>query len=153
MLKEFHESSDLVSERIADSVWEIWIASKNASSPIKAGDVTQEQYWILRLLYLDGPKRVTDIAAHIGTTASPVTISMKRLELQRLVKRVRSTKDERVVNIKLTNLGRRRFESWRQRRRKSLLHIFDTLNEREKILLVGLVTKVTISLRMSGQSE
>ncbi|MDG6998615.1 MAG: MarR family transcriptional regulator [Nitrososphaerota archaeon] len=154
MLREpIQESSDIVSERIADSVWEIWIASKNASSPIKTGEVTHEQYWILRLLYMEGPQRVKDIASHIGTTPSPVTISMKRLEHQDLVKRVRSTKDERVVTVELTKHGRKRFEAWRDVRRKSLSRLFDTLKDREKQMLLGLMSKVTDSLSTSIKEQ
>ncbi len=151
MKEQIHGSGDIVSEHIADAIWEIWIASRNVSSPIKAGEVTPEQYWILRLLYLEGPQRVKDIASHIGTTPSPVTISMKRLERQDLVKRVRSTRDERVVTVELTKHGRKQFELWRERRRKSLQSIFDILKDREKQLLVGLMSKVTASLKTNNR--
>jgi MarR family transcriptional regulator, organic hydroperoxide resistance regulator len=131
-----------VSEQIADAIWEIWIASRNASSPIKAGEVTPEQYWILRLLYFEGPQRVKDIASHIGTTPSPVTISVKRLERQNLLKRSRNEKDERVVTVELTKFGKSQFESWRERRRRSLSKLFETLNDQEKNSLLKLLSKV-----------
>jgi MarR family transcriptional regulator, organic hydroperoxide resistance regulator len=116
-----------------------------ASHPVRAGEVTQEQYWILRFLYNSGSQRVKDIASHIGTTPSPVTISVKRLERENLVKRERSTRDERVVTVHLTRQGKDRFEAWRQRRRKVLSAVFDSLNEREKNSLVSLLSKVASS--------
>lgn len=86
-----------------------------------------------------------DIAAYIGTTASPVTISVKRLERQNLVKRERNAKDERVVTVKLTKEGKERFEMWRLRRREAISVVFDPLNQKEKISLLGLLKKVSLS--------
>ena len=136
------ENHFLISERIADSIWEIWRASKNVSHPVREGEVTSEQYWILRLLYTRGPQRITDVASHIGITASPVTISVKRLERDNLVKRERSTTDERVVMVRLTKHGRDQFELWRLKRRKALSKLFDSLDEGEKNSLLALLGKV-----------
>lgn len=138
--------SVLVSEQIADSIWEIWRSSRNVSSPVSAGEVTPEQYWILRLLYLQGSQRIKDIATRIGTTPSPVTISIKRLERQNLLKRTRSNKDERVVTVELTRFGRSQFESWRERRRRSLSKMFDALSEEEKTILFKLLSKVNVAI-------
>ena len=135
-------NQSMLSEKIADSIWEIWRASRTASHPIGAGEVTPEQYWILRFLNNEGSQRIKDIAAHIGTTASPVTISVKRLERENLVKRERSTEDERVVKVYLTKHGKDQFEQWRLRRRKALSKFFDRLTETEKNVLFDLLSKV-----------
>ena len=134
-----------VSEKIADLIWEIWRVSKTASHPVWVGEVTPEQYSILRFLSANGPQRVKDIATYIGTTASPVTISVKRLERQSLVKRKRNTKDERVVIVQLTEEGKERFEMWRLRRREAISRIFESLNQKEKLSLLGLLKKVSLS--------
>jgi len=107
--------------------------------------VTPEQYSILRFLNLNGPQRVKDIAAYIGTTASPVTISVKRLERQSLVRRERNAKDERVVIVQLTREGKERFEMWRLRRREAISVVFESLNQKEKRSLLGLLQKVSLS--------
>jgi DNA-binding MarR family transcriptional regulator len=140
-----NEKEESVSERIADLIWEIWRASKTASHPVWVGEVTPEQYTILRFLNTNGPQRVKDIAAYIGTTASPVTISVKRLEKQKLVKRERNSKDERVVNVQLTGEGKERFEMWRLRRREAISVVFESLNQKEKKTLLGLLQKVLLS--------
>lgn len=141
-----HEiEQESVSEQITDLIWEIWRTSKAVSHPVRVGEVTPEQYWILRFLNTNGPQRVKDIAAYIGTTASPVTISVKRLERQNLVKRERNAKDERVVTVKLTKEGKERFEMWRLRRREAISVVFDPLNQKEKISLLGLLKKVSLS--------
>jgi len=120
---------------------------------VGAGEVTSEQYWILRLLYTSGAQRISDIASNIGITASPVTISVKRLERDNLVKRERSTVDERVVRVQLTKHGRDQFELWRLRRRKALSRIFDALDESEKISLLALLNKVIVPRSDASQQK
>jgi DNA-binding MarR family transcriptional regulator len=142
---EKNKEEDSVSEKIADLIWEIWRTSKSASHPVRVGEVTPEQYWILRFLNTNGPQRVKDIASYIGTTASPVTISVKRLERQNLVKRERSSIDERVVTVRLTEEGKERFEMWRLRRREAISIVFESLNPKEKSTLLGLLQKVSLS--------
>ena len=139
------EQEDSVSEKIADYIWEIWRVSKTASHPVRVGEVTPEQYWILRFLYNSGSQRVKDIAAYIGTTPSPVTISVKRLERQNLLRRERNSTDERVVTVHLTKQGKERFEIWRLRRVKAISGVFDSLNSTEKKALLGLLQKVALS--------
>jgi len=146
---EFAKDS-VVSEKIADSIWEIWKVARNVSHPIGRGEVTPEQYWTLRFLYNEGPQRVKDIASHIGTTASPVTISVKRLERENLVKRERSTSDERVVKVQLTKHGKEQFETWRLRRIKAISKLFDSLDDGEKRSLLQLLEKV-ISVQKGAQ--
>jgi len=143
-LENMREEESL-SEKIADLIWEIWRTSKIASHPVWVGEVTPEQYSILRFLTANGPQRVKDIATYIGTTASPVTISVKRLERQNLVKRERNTKDERVVTVQLTEEGKERFELWRLRRREAISVVFESLNQKEKKALLGLLQKVSLS--------
>jgi len=142
---EHEREEESVSEKIADLIWEIWRTSKSASHPVRVGEVTPEQYWILRFLNSNGPQRIKDIASYIGTTASPVTISVKRLERQNLVKRERSSKDERVVTVQMTAEGRERFEMWRLRRREAISVVFESLNAKEKTALLGLLQKVSLS--------
>src|SRR4029077_17410780 len=126
-------------------IWEIWRTSRAASHPVRVGEVTPEQYWILRFLNFNGPQRVKDIASYIGTTASPVTISVKRLERKGLVKRERNSKDERVVTVQLTQEGKERFEMWRLRRREATSGVFESLTQKEKSALLILLQKVSLS--------
>ena len=142
----------VLSERIADCIWEIWRVSKAASHPVRVGEVTPEQFWILRLLDSSGPQRIKDIAADLGTTPSPVTISVKRLERDGLLRRERGTEDERVVTVSLTKKGKNQFEVWRQRRRRTLSTIFDCLTEEEKESLERLLQKVARG-RYSTEAE
>jgi MarR family 2-MHQ and catechol resistance regulon transcriptional repressor len=146
-LTDLGEENGVITDKIADSILEIWRNFRTFSSPIKAGQITLEQSWILRFLYNSGPKQIKDIASQIGTTSSPVTISVKRMERQNLVRRERGTKDERIVTVSLTKHGKDVFESWRRERRKALSNFFEILDEGEKNRLLSLLQKVLTSKR------
>jgi DNA-binding MarR family transcriptional regulator len=134
----------ILNESIANSVREISRLGRviTNSQKKKSERVGIEQYWILRLLYESGPKRIKDIAQEIGITSSPVTISVKRLALSKLVTRERGKRDERVVTVDLTDEGRKFFESWRQERSQALSSLFNILDEQERQQLYSLLQKV-----------
>jgi MarR family transcriptional regulator, 2-MHQ and catechol-resistance regulon repressor len=113
---------------------------------VKSEKITIEQYWVMRLLYERGVMRVKDIADRIGTTSSPVTISVKRLEARGFVKRKRSSDDERVVSVSLTTHGREVFELWRKKRQRLLSEYFDALDMKEKRTLLALLDKISRSI-------
>jgi MarR family transcriptional regulator, organic hydroperoxide resistance regulator len=149
MLADARQQGPLT-ERIVDAVWEIWRTSKVMYNPLRQAGMTPEKFWILRTLYTSGDRRIKDIAAQIGTTSSPVTISVKRLESEGLVKRERGTEDERIVTVRLTGKGVSVFESLREGRRKAIASLFNLLDEREKSQLFSLLEKVLAS---STQTE
>ena len=134
-----------MSARLGADIREIWKLTSAMVGRPAAEEVTIDQYWILRFLYDSGPKSVKDIAARVGISHSPATISVKRLEGRRLVKRVRGHEDERVVNVSLTERGRRLFEGWRKSRRTELNSLFDSLSGQEKERLLELLDKVLLS--------
>ena len=140
----------LLTERIATDVRDIWRAAKAMSNPSQTTKITIEQYWVLRTLNDGGPMRIKDLASQIGVaSSSPITISVKRLEQRKLVRRERGKDDERVVTVTLTDRGRGVYESWRNERRKALSSLFESLSEREKETLLRLLDKVAISLARS----
>lgn len=133
------------SARLGADIREIWrITSGMVGEPEDEG-VTIDQYWILRFLYDAGPKPIKDIAAEVGVSHSPATISVKRLEGRHLVRRVRGHEDERIVTVSLTERGRKLFEGWRKGRRKELRSLFDSLDGQEKGRLLELLDKVLLS--------
>jgi MarR family transcriptional regulator, organic hydroperoxide resistance regulator len=100
---------------------------------------------MLHFLYDSGPQSVKYIAAHAGTTSSPVTISMKRLERANLVKKIRGKSDERIVTVHLTEQGKKVFEARREERIKILSQLFNSLDLKEKYQLNALLEKVLLS--------
>ena len=132
----------MLSERIAASIHEIWRNTRIMEPFVKSEKLTIEQYWVMRILYENGAVRIKDIAGRIGTTSSPVTISVKRLEARGFVRRKRNTNDERVVACSLTTRGREVFEMWRRKRQNLLSEYFEALDMKEKRALLTLLEKV-----------
>ena len=133
------------SARLGADIREIWRLTSTMVGKLAAEGVTIDQYWILRFLYDSGPRSIKEIAAEVGISHSPATISVKRLEGRRLVKRARGHEDERVVTVNLTERGRKLFEGWRVRRRNELNALFDPLSAREKEQLLELLDKVLLT--------
>ena len=133
------------SARLGADIREIWKLTSAMVGRPAAEEVTIDQYCIVRFLHDSGPRSIKDIAAEMGISHSPATISVKRLEGRRLVRRVRGHEDERVVTVSLTERGRRLFERWREGRRTELNSLFDPLDDQEKRALLELLDKVLLS--------
>jgi DNA-binding MarR family transcriptional regulator len=68
--------------------------------------LTYPQYLVLTVLSEDDGQTVSGIADRLALESSTVTPLVKRLEAAKLVTRTRNPKDERQVNVRLTNKGR-----------------------------------------------
>ncbi len=147
------DDEGLLTDQIATSIREIWRISRSMTSSTKKDGLGIEQYWILRFLHDSGPQRVKDIAEKLGTTSSPVTISVKRLAGRKLVTRERGSQDERVVTVGLTQRGKQVFESWRKERRQALSSLFDSLNETQRHQLSELLQNVLENIASKSEAS
>lgn len=67
--------------------------------------LTYPQYIVLMILWEDAPCAVSHIGERAQLGSNTLTPLLKRMQAQGLVKRTRSTADERVVEIALTAAG------------------------------------------------
>jgi DNA-binding MarR family transcriptional regulator len=73
---------------------------------IAAGNVTWAQHAILHAVITnERPMRVSDLAADIALSVASTTVATRRLEQQRLVRRVKDLADHRSVLIAITTKG------------------------------------------------
>ncbi len=77
---------------------------RDGSGP-EEGGVTRVQARILGHLDARDPVMVTELADHLGVTASTMSLNLKRLEEGGHVRRSRDPADRRVVNVVLTPSG------------------------------------------------
>ena len=68
-------------------------------------DLTYPQYLVLLVLWENKEQTVNQIGGKLQLDNGTLTPLLKRLEAKGLVKRTRSTTDERVVNVSLTLVG------------------------------------------------
>ncbi len=148
------DDENILTEQIVDALWSLWRSWRANSHPVRQGQITPEQYWILHLLHRHGPLRIKDIAGRTGTGSSSVTIAVKRLERDGVVLRRRDNEaDERVVTVHLTEKGQELFRSWRQERRRALSAIFAPLDDQERRQLYTLLAKVSGRPETGGGTE
>jgi len=73
---------------------------------LKELDITYPQYLVLLVLWEKDPCSVSEITQKIHLETNTVTPLLKRLEQKGILKRTRSSEDERRVFISLTEKGR-----------------------------------------------
>lgn len=67
---------------------------------------------IIQLVVLEGPKKMKEIGQHFNVKLSTLTSIIDKIERQRLVKRVNSSSDRRVVYLEVTKKGQRLYDNY-----------------------------------------
>jgi len=80
------------------------------SKPLSEHKLTASQFSTLKVLRRDGALPQKEIARRMLITAGNVTLIIDNLERQGFVARIRQEHDRRVINVCLTELGRRMFD-------------------------------------------
>lgn len=130
------------SDRLVEDLIGFWRMLRRVTNPVRRGEITPQQYWLLRQLWREGPLSITEIARALGILQGSATSACQRLEKAGLVKRERQTDDERVVLVELTDRGIEQYESWRRRRREVVARLLSVLDEKEQDELQNLIERV-----------
>lgn len=72
---------------------------------LKELNITYPQYLVLLVLWQKGNQTVNEICQSLYLESNTITPLLKRLEEKEIINRSRSQKDERIVNISLTENG------------------------------------------------
>jgi len=67
---------------------------------------------IIQLVVLEGRKKMKEIGQHFNVKLSTLTSIIDKIERQRLVKRVNSQTDRRVVYLEVTKKGQKLYDSY-----------------------------------------
>ncbi|MCO5177644.1 MAG: MarR family transcriptional regulator [Thermomicrobiales bacterium] len=129
---------------LVESLVRLWRALHTVAAPTQDGDITVQQFWLLRQLRRKGPMRVTDLAAALGVAQNTVTAACKRLEARELITRQRTTQDERVVQVALTEAGAARVDAWRAYRHEAYANLVSGLSPDEQAQLQQLLDRVLV---------
>ena len=100
------------------------------------GKLTVSQSYCLRLIYFEGPRTMSELAAALGVRLSTITGVVDQLEQKGLVVRVQHPKDRRSLRVGLTPEGRSLYGAAHQAFLSHLEPLFEkrTQGEREKLL-------------------
>jgi DNA-binding MarR family transcriptional regulator len=122
------------------NLWRLW--RKISLAPVKRGEITLEQRWILRYLVHHDSITVGQLASVLGTTPSSITLITKKMEKNYLLKRTRGEPDDRTVTMKITDEGKKRWNEWNERRKKEIFHILASLSKVEQEQLHLLLSRI-----------
>jgi DNA-binding MarR family transcriptional regulator len=122
------------------NLWRLW--RKISLAPVKRGEITLEQRWILRYLVHHDSVTVGQLASVLGTTPSSITLITKKMEKNYLLKRTRGEPDDRTVTMKITDEGKKRWNEWNEKRKKEIFHILASLSKIEQEQLHLLLSRV-----------
>jgi len=93
---------------LADLIHEVVRASLHRIHPtLEEERITMGQFWALHLVSSLSSASVGTVAKHLGVTAPSACANIDQLEAAGLVRRRRSVKDRRAVELSLTPRGRR----------------------------------------------
>ena len=132
----------MVSRQLIEEILELMRLLRRSAHPVRRGEMTPEQYWLLRRLNRAGPLSVSELAARLGIGQSSATSACKRLERQGLLTRTRQRGDERVVLCTLTEQGHERIEKWSRLRREATGRYLECLDDAEQAQLEELLARV-----------
>lgn len=132
-------------DRLVEDFLALWRVLRQTSHPVRRGEITPQQFWLLRHLHQSGPVSIGDLADSLGISPSSATIACKRLEKIGLITRQRQSDDERVVQVGLTGRGVEQVESWRRRYRETLAELLAPLDEDEREELRHLIERILVA--------
>lgn len=134
----------MATDRLVEDLLALWRLLRVNTHPVRRGEITPEQYWLLKLLNKRGELSIGELAEALGVTGSSVTTACKRLEKAGLLRRARQAdgQDERVVLVTLTTQGREQIEAWQQERRVALIQMLAPLTPSEQEELQRLLERI-----------
>ena len=93
-------------------------------------ELTMTQWRTLALLHR-GPRRMSEIAAYLGSSLSSATSMIDRLVNKQLVERLQDAADRRVVSCRLTPLGQEQMDRFWRMGRKKIEQVSNILSREE----------------------
>ncbi len=132
-------------ENLAEGLWELWRVWRRRSHPARRGEVTAEQYFLLRRLERCGPLPVSTLARELGVTSATVTVATRRLEAAGFVCRTRGSEDQRIVTVALAPQGAEAVRRWARQRRQALVELLAPLGAEDRVALARMLATVLVA--------
>lgn len=117
------------------------IIHKKELETIKESGLTTAQFAVLEVLYNKGDLKICEIIEKILTTSGNITVVIKNLEKDGLVKKNLDPKDKRSTIISITDNGKKIIEDILPNHINNISRIFNVLTDEEKIILKSILKK------------
>ncbi len=108
---------------------------------------------IIQLVVLDGRKKMKEIGQYFNVKLSTLTSIIDKIERQKLVKRVNSSTDRRVVYLEVTKKGQRLYENYGLYLSSIAQRMRNSIDEGEFNALVNGLETMTSTVLPTGMEE
>ena len=117
-------------------------ADLHSQKLMKESGLTAPQLLVMQAIEREGEPSTSTLARQISVSQATMTRIIDRLERAGLVRRQKSTKDKRVVNISLTESGRTKLESAPEPLQAEFLREFRKLEIWEQQMLKSSLSRI-----------
>lgn len=123
---------------------------RREQNSITRGELSLPQFWALEMVHEGGARPQHDLVSALQLKSSTGTVFVDRLVDMGLVRRERSTRDRRAVQLELTARGRRLVEAIHRQRRRALRRMYAPLTARERAGYLAMLKKLTREFLKEG---
>ncbi len=109
---------------------------------VQSYKLTATQFFVLIYVNKEGSCKVSQLAEYMDVKPSAVTLMIDRLEQHALVERKHDTKDRRVVNISLTELGKEKLTQVIEARKAVVQRYLSNLDREELETMAAMAEKL-----------
>jgi len=120
---------------------------KRQESVFKKGNLAITHIVVLEYLGEKGTCTMTELSRVLNLTTSAVTVIVDKMISMKLIKRERSAKDRRIVNVELLAKGKETVKDAGKEKISMINDIYSVLTKGEKEEILKLMTKVCDDLR------
>ena len=112
-------------------------------------DITYNDMHIIEAVGIDEPRNMKTVAKLMSVTTGTLTKAMDALCEKGYVVRERSTKDKRVIKLRLTDKGKSAYYHHEQFHRQMIKNIASEMSEQETEVLIYALTKMLNSFHLN----
>jgi len=108
---------------------------------LKKYPITPAQFDLMQKIYFTGPKTMTELSGNLGIAKSTTTGLVSRLEKDGFLERVKSFDDKRVINVSLTEKGKKVIDEVIIERVQFIKSVLQSMPEQFENELIDLLEK------------
>ncbi len=136
-------SQDAFIEFMSEALPELLAAiMRDDNSAVSKGKISVPQFWALHYISQQKEMTVNELAHALNRSKSSASALLQRLEHNGLIKRARSTVDQRVVHVSLTRKGKQLINQLVDYRKQGLRNTYAPLSATERSQYKKIMAKV-----------
>ncbi len=134
---------DTISGLISSVFYDIIKLEENFLKNNKYKDVSSKEIRTIEAIGINRPKSMGSIAKNLDITLGTLTVAITNLEKKGYVRREKSLNDKRVVNVMLTEKGKKLFRLHKKFKQNIMKSIVIDLTNQEKEIFNGALNRVS----------